>query len=347
VSDRLVTDWLLGGELDLPLPGRGQTMRRWRRLSELTETDVVAGRLAEAHADAVAILAELDAFTPTPGELWGVWAAEAPDASVTARRAGGGVVLDGVKAWCSGAGLCTRALVTARLDTGTRALFAVDLRDDAVRPLLSTWHNFGMAASDTRSVEFLGAQAIPVGRPGAYLDRPGIWFGAIGVAACWLGGARAVAAPLYRRVASGGADGHACAHLGAVDAAITAADATLTAAAERVDADPQDRSGTAELTARRARAVVETAVDETITGRARHTGPGVSNACRRDGDRRALASPGGRLPDAGRRCAPGHLGHRRSASPRPVPGLRCRDRRVRHCHRRIGGAANPRARGGD
>jgi hypothetical protein len=55
----MVTQWLASGALDLPLPGGGATALRWRRLADLTETDIVAGRLAEAHTDAVAILAEL------------------------------------------------------------------------------------------------------------------------------------------------------------------------------------------------------------------------------------------------------------------------------------------------
>ena len=110
---------------------------------------------------------------------------------MTARGAGDAMVLDGTKAWCSGAGLCTHALVTARLVDGKRGLFAVDLRGSAVRPMEHTWRNAGMAESDTRSVQFSSAPAIPVGRPGDYLSRPGFWFGAIGVAACWLGGARA------------------------------------------------------------------------------------------------------------------------------------------------------------
>jgi alkylation response protein AidB-like acyl-CoA dehydrogenase len=273
VSADLVMDWLCDGQLELPLPGSGHTMDRWRRLGQLTEVDAVAGRLAEAHADAVAILAELDGPAPAGDELWGVWAAEAPDATVTALPAGDEIVLDGTKAWCSGAGLCARALVTAKLGDGSRALFAVGARDEEVQPLPSTWHNAGMADSDTRSVEFHCARAVPVGNPGDYLNRPGFWFGAIGVAACWLGATRAVAAPLYRQVANGSADDHTLAHLGAVDAAIASAEATLVVAACHIDADPQNRSGMAELTARRARAVVETAVDETIRRTGRALGP--------------------------------------------------------------------------
>jgi alkylation response protein AidB-like acyl-CoA dehydrogenase len=271
----LVLEWLQEGRLQLPLPGSGDTAQRWRGLAQLTEVNVVAGRLAEAHTDAAAILAELGGPLPNAGELWGVWAAEASDVVVIAHGAGDKVVLDGAKPWCSGAGLCTHALVTARLGDGRRGLFAVDLGGGSVRPLEHTWRNAGMAASDTRSVQFGGAPAVPVGGPGDYLNRPGFWFGAIGVAACWLGGARAVAAPLYQRAAERRLDDHhLLAHLGAVDAAIAAGEAALAVAADHVDADPRDRSGLAELTARRVRAIVETAVNEALGRTDRALGPG-------------------------------------------------------------------------
>jgi alkylation response protein AidB-like acyl-CoA dehydrogenase len=269
----MVTAWLASGALDLPLPGRGETARRWNRLAALAETDVTSGRLAEAHVDAVAILAELDGPASTPGQFWGVWAAESRDAVLSARDEEGRVLLDGTKVWCSGAGLCTHALVTARLPSGERGLFAVALDGHGVHPMPSSWRNAGMAESDTRSVQFNGTPAVAVGKPGEYLTRPGFWHGAAGVAACWLGGARAVAAPLYARAAAETADAHALAHLGAVDAALAAADATLMAVAHDVDADPLNRKGRAELVARRARAVVETAVDEAITRTARALGP--------------------------------------------------------------------------
>jgi hypothetical protein len=80
MSATLVSKWLASGALDLPLPGGGDTATRWRRLAGLTEADIVAGRLAEAHTDATAILAELGGPEPKPGQLWGVWAAEPPDA---------------------------------------------------------------------------------------------------------------------------------------------------------------------------------------------------------------------------------------------------------------------------
>lgn len=270
----VVERWLAAGELDLPLPGFGDTADRWRRLSEMTEIDVVAGRLAEAHADATAILAELGGPAPRKGQLWGVWAAEAPDAVVCARQVGDAVTLNGTKAWCSGAAVCTHALLTARLEDGCSALFAVELDAGGVQPLPSTWCNAGMAGSDTRSVGFTNARAVPVGVAGDYLARPGFWHGAIGVAACWLGGARAVAGPLYHRVAAGSADEHTWAHLGAVDAAIAAAAAMVAVAAAQIDADPLDRLGGAQLTALRVRAVAEIAADEAIVRTGRALGPG-------------------------------------------------------------------------
>lgn len=270
----LVQHWLDSGRLELPLPASGRTAERWQRLAQLAEEDIVAARIAEAHVDAVAILHELGGKPPELGQLWGVWAAESPEAVLTATNTRGAFTLSGTKVWCSGAGFCTHALVTARLANRRLGLFAVALVDPAVKALPSTWWNTGMAGSDTRSVQFTNAQAVAVGDPGDYLDRSGFWHGTIGVAACWLGGARKVAEPLYRCAASESADAYSLAHLGAVDAALAAGEAMLTNAAIQVDADPFDRSRTAELLARRIRAIVEHAADEAITRTGRALGPG-------------------------------------------------------------------------
>ncbi len=271
----LVQHWLDSGRLDLPLPASGRTGERWERLALLAEDDIAAARIAEAHLDAVAILHELGGKPPDSRQLWGVWAAESPEAVVTATDVGGGAfTLSGTKVWCSGAGFCTHALVTARVEEGTRGLFAVALVDQAVKALPSTWWNAGMAGSDTRPVQFTNAQAVAVGDPGDYLNRPGFWHGAISVAACWLGGARRVAEPLYRCARDESADAYSLAHLGAVDAAIAAGEAMLTTVAAQVDSDPFDRADTAQLLARRTRAIVEHAADEAITRTGRALGPG-------------------------------------------------------------------------
>ena len=116
----------------------------------------------------------------------GVWAANPPAAPLTATRADGGWVLDGTKPWCSGAGTCDHALVTARTDDGYR-LFAVDL--EGATPVDGSWPSAALAGSDSRSVRFDRHPAEPVGGPEEYLDRPGFWHGAVGVAAVWVGGA--------------------------------------------------------------------------------------------------------------------------------------------------------------
>lgn len=270
----LVRHWLDAGRLELPLPASGRTAERWQRLASLAEENIVAARVAEAHADAVAILHELGGKPPESGQLWGVWTAESPDAVLTATDVNGAFTLTGTKVWCSGAGFCSHALVTARLEDGTPGLFAVQVTDPGVKPLPSTWWNAGMAGSDTRPVQFTNTHAVAVGDPGDYLNRPGFWHAAIGVAACWLGGARRVADPLYRCAASESADAYSLAHLGAVDAALAAGDAILAVAATQVDSDPFDRAGTAQLLARRVRTVVEHAVDEAITRTGRALGPG-------------------------------------------------------------------------
>lgn len=275
MTPELVWRWLESGQLDLPAPGSGQTARRWWKLAALTERDVVAGRLAEAHTDAAAILAELGGPATEPGQLWGVWAAESAEAVVTVTEDGDSAVLDGTKPWCSGAGLCTHALITARRDDNVRGLYAVELSQPQVIPLTHSWRNAGMSGSDTRSVQLCNATAVPVGRPGEYLERAGFWHGAMAVAACWLGGARGVAGPLYRAIAdehdSASKDEHAHAHLGAIDAALAGAEAMLMSAACYVDAEP--RGDRAQLIARRVRAVVEHAVDEVITRTGRALGP--------------------------------------------------------------------------
>lgn len=258
------------GALDLPLPGGGDTLTRWLRLAELSAADLVLGRLAEAHTDAVAILSELDGQAPTG--LWGVWAAEPPSARVVAQRSGDGWLLSGRKAWCSGALLLDHALITAHADDGRR-LFAVDVSN--LVPVPDTWAAVGMGASGSVSVDLLepGIPAIAVGGPGAYLDRPGFWHGGAGVAACWYGGALGAARALLAAARERPRDPHAMAHLGAVDAIITGLGAHLAVAADEVDADPFGLD--AQLRASRLRARVEAGATEVLdrVGRALGAGP--------------------------------------------------------------------------
>lgn len=267
--------WVSEEASDLPLPGRGLTGERWRVLTALGREDTVLGRFAEAHADALAILDELDGPEPKRETVWGVWAAEPPSPVLEAKPSGQDWVLSGVKPWCSGAGVCTDALVTARVADESR-LFAVDLTQNGCAPIPDTWHAVGMSRSDSGSVRFDDARAVAVGDVGSYVGRPGFWHGAVGVAAVWLGSAYAVADVLHAAAATGTRrDPHTLAHLGAVAAALSSASTALSAAAAEIDADPTDSSGRGRIRARILRATVERAASETIdrVGRALGAAP--------------------------------------------------------------------------
>ncbi|WP_415971261.1 acyl-CoA dehydrogenase family protein [Rhodococcus sp. 077-4] len=266
------------GRLDLALPGSGYTDLRWQSLAALSRHNTVLGRWSEAHTDAIAILHELDGPSPQRGQIWGVWAAEPPAPILEAALKDSGWVLTGTKPWCSGASLCTNALVTARVE-GSPRLFAVDLTHPGATPVPDTWHAVGMSESDSGSVEFAGVPAVAVGGPTEYLTRPGFWHGAIGVSAAWFGSACAVADTLHAAVRER-PDPHRAAHLGAIAAALGAASSALTTAAAEVDADPFDRSGRARTRARIVRAVVEDAATQCIdrVGRALGAGPLCSDA---------------------------------------------------------------------
>ena len=264
------------GRLDLPWPGGGRTRERWAALAELAGEDLSLARLAEGHADALAILAELGAAGPaaggTGGRRWGVWAAQPPGPGLSASHAGDSWYLDGIKRYCSGARSCTNALVTAAAPDGSR-LFAVSTRD--LSPVPGSWPATGMAGSDTLDVRFEGIRATPVGGPGSYTGRPGFAHGGAGVAACWYGGARGVGWTLLAAAAERDIGPHALAHLGAVDIALGTAKTVLGQAADEIDADPDDREDGARLRALRVRALVEATATEVMlrVGRALGAGP--------------------------------------------------------------------------
>ncbi|MFF1960543.1 acyl-CoA dehydrogenase [Streptomyces sp. NPDC058220] len=263
------------GALDMPLPGSGRTEERFRALRTVAERDLCVARLAEGHADALAILAELKGPAPRPGERWGVWAAEPPGEGLTAVRKGGAWQVSGVKRYCSGASSCTRVLATAVADDGRR-LFAVDIEaaGERCRPVPGSWQAIGMAGSDTPDVRFDAVPAEPVGGVEAYLRRPGFQHGGIGVAACWYGGARAVARTLAGAVHTRKPDPHLVAHLGHVDMRLHAAETVLRRAAQEIDHDPLDQQGEARVRSLRVRALVESVCADTLVRVGRATGAG-------------------------------------------------------------------------
>ncbi|MBJ7291000.1 acyl-CoA dehydrogenase family protein [Williamsia sp.] len=253
-----------------PRPGAGATRERFALLTEHTHRDISVGRLLEAHWDADAILRDLGRDPVGDDQLWGVWAAESSTAVLTAARdTTGAWTVSGTKPWCSGATGCTHALVTARTGDG-RAMFIVQMGQASVTAAGGDWHNAGMAATQTHAVEFSETPVEFVADADAYLQRPGFWHGAVGVAACWFGGASLVADRLFRQRKS---DDLTLVHIGAVDTALWSGAAALTAAADAFDAAPDDLEG-AHAIALRVRAIIEQVATEVIDRVGRCLGPG-------------------------------------------------------------------------
>ncbi|MGE8143870.1 acyl-CoA dehydrogenase [Pseudomonas frederiksbergensis] len=254
----------------LPLPGSGRTLERFQRLAEVGGHDLGLCKLYEGHTDALAIIQQLGG-SPTPASTWGMWAAEPPQAKVRLSPSGHMVVLNGRKAWCSGAAVLSHALLTAWDDQDRQQLVAVALDQPGVNITADGWNAVGMGATGSVEVLFEGAEAQAIGNPGDYLQRPGFWQGGIGIAACWYGAAQSIAERLRRHCAQR-PEPHALAHLGAVDSALHAAAEVLRVSALTIDTTPLTP---AELLARRARAVVEHSAEQVIqhVGHALGAGP--------------------------------------------------------------------------
>jgi hypothetical protein len=227
----------------LPLPGRGDTLGRWRALAAIGAEDLALAKVLEAHHDALAILAELDAGPPPPGTLLAVWAAEGPESTVTLREGP---------------------------DGEQRQLVLVDLRQPEGGTRTPGWDAVGMSAIESGPIDFESVPCRRIGAPGAYLARPGFWHGGAGVAACWLGAAIAIAQRMAdpARVER---DPHLAAALGRVDMALGAAAALLRELAARIDADPGEPHLREVV---RLRSVVERAGHDVLDAAARTMGPG-------------------------------------------------------------------------
>lgn len=253
--------------VDLPPPGGGRTLQRWRALMAVGACDLSLAKVYEGHTDALAILAELEG--PAWPGLWAVWAAEAPSARVTFHPGAAGGTLSGRKAWCSGAAIVDSAVVSAWTPDAQPVLVAVRMHQPGIRVQADGWHAVGMSASESVAVDFDGVPAVAVGAPGAYVARPGFWHGGAGIAAVWYGATVAIAEALARstRIAR---DPHAAAHLGTVDTVLRTVRALLVETAAWIDAHPAADASAAAL---RVRAAVEAAANEVMMRTGRALGP--------------------------------------------------------------------------
>jgi alkylation response protein AidB-like acyl-CoA dehydrogenase len=165
-----------------------------RTLYAVGRDDLPAGRLFEGHVDALQIVSRYgdpaqrrDVHDRARnGAVFGVWNADLPGEPITLRDGR----LTGAKAFASGAGLLSHALVPVPGDSG-RQLVLVDL--DRTPPTIdrSWWRVTGMQRSDTHIVRWrdqaVGPDAL-IGAPDDYVREP--WFsgGAIRFAAVQAGG---------------------------------------------------------------------------------------------------------------------------------------------------------------
>ncbi len=253
------------GLADLSLPGAGATLQRWRALAAVAGHDLALVKLYEGHTDALAIMAEAGEPGPPRDRIFGMWAAESPGARVTFEATGDGAcTLSGTKAWCSGARHVDAGLLTAwRADGGGPFLACVDLAQPGVSFDDANWQAVGMRPSDSVDVRFERVAARLVGRERFYLTRPGFWQGGIGIAACWHGGACAIADALRGNAAAAGdkAGWHRLTALGHLDRVLSANAVLLREAARWVDAHPRDD---AQAWALRTRAAADAACEQVL-----------------------------------------------------------------------------------
>ena len=231
-------------------PGRA---REWAAVRAVARADGSVGRIFEGHLNGVERIAVAAPEPLRSAELaavregrlrLGVWGADpTPDEGEPARLAtsGDGLVLEGDKVFCSGAGGIDRALVLVRTDEpGPPALVYVDLSADT--EIDRSWYRAGgMRASESHRVRFRGAPVLAVlGEPGELGREP--WFSrdAIRTAAAWAGMADAAAdGALADLAARGEPDDLRALGAGRILAARATIDRWLEHAAARADAEPE------------------------------------------------------------------------------------------------------------
>ncbi|GAA5147520.1 hypothetical protein GCM10023321_08490 [Pseudonocardia eucalypti] len=271
--EQRVRAMLAGGELTLPLPRAGATARRWARLADWGRCDLEVARLAEGHADAVAILSEAGLLACADG-LYGVWAARPGGVGPRLTEREGQLRVDGLARYCSGARMLDRALLVVEPQAAESAplLVEVAIRQGGVTPDPDSWRAAAMAGTQTWTVSFTDVPVHRlVGGPGWYTERPGFAAGGGGVAAVWWGGAAGLLDRAFESARVTGVDPHQCAQLGELHALLAACQALLRATADELDAVPEADHRMALATAR---AAVEHGCRDTLDRLPRATGPG-------------------------------------------------------------------------
>jgi alkylation response protein AidB-like acyl-CoA dehydrogenase len=174
----------------------GALLALLRLLYATGRRDLPLGRLLEGHVDAGQIVRRYGApdRLPPAGAVLGVWNAdlpgEPPRLTREATGEGSGWRLTGAKAYASGAGILSHALVGVDGEGG-RQLVLLDL--SAVPPAIDRdwWRVIGMQRSQTHLVRWQDARvpaAALIGAPGDYAREPHLSGGALRFVAVQAGG---------------------------------------------------------------------------------------------------------------------------------------------------------------
>lgn len=257
-------------------PGEGRTHEYLSTLATLGRADASLARVIEPHLDAHAILRqagigpEITAIGADCGSTWGVYAAHAPGMELAANEGRDGWTLSGTKPWCSLAGLLSHAVITAEVAGAGHQAFAVRLDPRRVSAVPTRWISRGLAGIPSGPIEVRDLPAVPLGRPGWYVQRPGFAWGGTGVAAVWYGVALAFRDRMLRKLVDHAPDPIALAQFGGVDEGLFSAEASLQRAAEEIDAGTSD----AMLLAQRVRATVARVCEQVMLTAGHLLGPG-------------------------------------------------------------------------
>ncbi|WP_375380626.1 acyl-CoA dehydrogenase [uncultured Sphingomonas sp.] len=163
-----------------------------RLLHATGRRDLPLGRLFEGHVDAGQIIRRYGTpgQAPPAGAVLGVWNADLPGEPPRLTRDGGAWRLSGAKAYASGSGILSHALIGSDGEGG-RQLVLLDLA--AVPPAIdrSWWRVIGMQRSETHVVRWVDA-AVPgaalIGAAGDYAREPFLSGGALRFVAVQAGG---------------------------------------------------------------------------------------------------------------------------------------------------------------
>jgi hypothetical protein len=254
-------------EHELPMYLSGNYVDRLIHLFEVGRIDLSLAKLAEAHWDAVAILAEAGK-EKCENLLYAVWASEIPDKKLQVNKVGEQWTLTGTKMFCSGVGIVDRALITAG-----ELLIDLDLRTSNSFELSDVlWYTPAFKDTKTSIVTF---NEMPfqkndiLGTSNWYSQRLGFWCGALGPAACWGGGAAGLvdyASSCPRK------DPHTLAHLAAMEANAWGIKSILKAAGDEVNSNGHNYTDI-QVLALKTRHLIEQLCTDTLRRFARAYGP--------------------------------------------------------------------------